>query len=551
MPKTVHFTTLGCKVNQYDTQAMLEKFEKHGYVSAQPGTAADVYVVNTCTVTGTGDKKSLQIIRRCARRNPQAELVITGCLAQRMGEKLRDTGARLILGTQYRANVVELLEKAIAENTQIVAVDNVEGIPYEPLMIHNHEGHTRAVMKIQEGCDNHCTYCIIPSVRGTIRSRGLEAIREEAEALAKAGFQELVLTGIHLTSYGRDLEGRPPLAEGVKAACVDGITRIRLGSLEPRVATEAFVDELSKLPQICPQFHLALQSGSDSVLRRMKRGYNTAQFLAAAERIRKAWPDAAFTTDVIVGFPGETEEEFEETLRFSREIGFARMHVFPFSPRETTPAAEMPDQIPEAVKAERVKRLIALGDELAQKYHEGFLGRTVPVLLEERLEDGSMVGYTPEYIHVRVPEGESGKVVNVRLTAIEGDGMLGECIKDGESEESFMHDCLFCKIMAGEIPSKKVYEDEFTYAFHDIAPQAQTHVLVISKKHTPDVAHNADLSDQELAACLRTCAKVAEMLGLTEGGYRIVNNCGDNACQTVKHMHYHVLGGEKLSEKMA
>jgi len=430
MSKTVNFTTLGCKVNQYDTQAMLEQFEKHGYVASQGNAPADVYVVNTCTVTGTGDKKSLQLIRRCRRRNPQAELVVTGCLAQRMGENLRETGARLILGTQYRASVVELLEKAIAENTQIVAVDNVEGVPYEPLFIHNHEGHTRAVMKIQEGCDNHCTYCIIPSVRGTIRSRPIEAIREEAEALAKAGFQELVLTGIHLTSYGRDLEGRPSLAEAVKAACVPGITRVRLGSLEPRVASEAFVEELSKLPQICPQFHLALQSGSDSVLRRMKRGYNTTQFLAAAERIRRAWPDAAFTTDVIVGFPGETEEEFADTLRFSREIGFARMHVFPFSPRVTTPAAEMPDQIPESVKADRVKRLIALGDELAREYHEAFIGRTVPVLLEERLPDGSMVGYTPEYIHVRVSGGESGKVQSVRLTAIEGEGMVGECAED-------------------------------------------------------------------------------------------------------------------------
>ena len=426
--KTVSFTTLGCKVNQYDSQAMLEQFEQHGYAAAKPGSAADVYVVNTCTVTGTGDKKSMQIIRRCRRRNPQAELIVTGCLAQRLGEELRETGARLILGNQYRAQVVELLEKAISEDTQIVAVENVEGVPYEPLSIHNHEGHTRAVMKIQEGCDNHCTYCIIPSVRGTIRSRSIQAIREEAEALAAAGFQELVLTGIHLTSYGRDLEGRPSLADAVKAACVDGVTRIRLGSLEPRVANDAFVEALRDMPQLCPQFHLALQSGSDSVLRRMKRGYNTTQFMAAVERIRAAWPTAAFTTDVIVGFPGETEEEFKETLRFSKAVGFARMHVFPFSPRETTPAAEMPDQIPEHVKVDRVRRLIALGDELAKNYHESFLGKTVPVLVEEKHKEGGMVGYTPEYIHVRVPGGESGTVVNVRLTAITEEGMSGELV---------------------------------------------------------------------------------------------------------------------------
>ena len=426
--KTVSFTTLGCKVNQYDSQAMLEQFEQHGYTAAKPNAAADVYVVNTCTVTGTGDKKSMQIIRRCRRRNPQAELIVTGCLAQRMGEALRETGARLILGNQYRAQVVELLEKAVAEGTQIVAVENVEGVPYEPLSIHNHEGHTRAVMKIQEGCDNHCTYCIIPSVRGTIRSRPLDAIREEAEALAKAGFQELVLTGIHLTSYGRDLEGRPSLADAVKAACVGGITRIRLGSLEPRVANDAFVDALKDMPELCPQFHLALQSGSDSVLRRMKRGYNTTQFMTAVERIRAAWPTAAFTTDVIVGFPGETEEEFEQTLAFSKAVGFARMHVFPFSPRETTPAAVMPDQIPEHVKADRVHRLIALGDELAKNYYEGFLGKTVPVLVEEKHKEGGMVGYTPEYIHVRLPEGTSGTVSHVRLTSLTEEGMAGENI---------------------------------------------------------------------------------------------------------------------------
>lgn len=428
MPKTVCFTTLGCKVNQYDTQAMLEQFEQKGYRAAESGAAADVYVVNTCTVTGTGDKKSLQIIRRCRRRNPQAQLVVTGCLAQRLGEKLRDTGARLILGNQYRARVVELLEKAVAENTQIVAVEAVEGVPYEMLSIHSHEGHTRAVMKIQEGCDNRCTYCIIPSVRGSIRSRPLQAIREEAQALAQAGFQELVLTGIHLTSYGRDLADHPSLAQAVKAACVEGVTRIRLGSLEPRVAGEAFVQELCQLPQLCPQFHLALQSGSDSVLRRMKRGYNTTQFMAAVERIRAAWPMAAFTTDVIVGFPGETEEEFEQTLRFCQSVGFARLHVFPFSPRETTPAAQMPDQIAESVKADRVRRLIALGDGLAADYRRGFLGKTVPVLVEESDHDGGMAGYTPEYIHVRVPGGKSGSIVSVRLTALTEEGMTGEIV---------------------------------------------------------------------------------------------------------------------------
>lgn len=429
MSKTIAATTLGCKVNQYDTEAMLEAFERRGYRVVENRAPADVYLINTCTVTGTGDKKSMQLIRRCRRRNPQAELIVAGCLAQRMGEELRETGARLILGTQYRSRVAELLEKAVAENAQIVAVEEIEGAPYEPLLIRGHEGHTRAVMKIQEGCDNRCTYCIIPSVRGNVRSRPLASVEEEAAALARAGFRELVLTGIHLTSYGRDLEGRPGLAEAVKAACAPGVERVRLGSLEPRVATEAFVRELSRLKPVCPQFHLALQSGSDEVLRRMKRGYNARQFREAVQRLRAVFPEAAFTTDVIVGFPGETEEEFAQTEAFCREIGFARLHVFPFSPREGTPAAAMDGQIPESVKAERVQRLIAAGETCARAYRERFLGRTVPVLLEDEAPDGCLTGYTPEYVPVLVRGGEPGEIAQVRLEALTEEGMRGTVVE--------------------------------------------------------------------------------------------------------------------------
>ena len=425
MQKTVSFTTLGCKVNQYDTQAMLELFEQHGYSAVSGNVPADVYVVNTCTVTGSGDKKSMQLIRRCRRRNPQAELIVCGCLAQRMGAELLPTGARLILGNQYRGQVVELLEEAIRDGVQKVAVDDIQNVPYETLSIHAHEGHTRAVMKIQEGCDNRCTYCIIPSVRGNIRSRTLEDIRREAEALAMAGFQELVLTGIHLTSYGRDLEGRPSLADAMQAANVEGVSRIRLGSLEPRVANDAFVAAAREMPELCPQFHLALQSGSDQVLRRMKRGYNTTQFLEAVQRIRAAWPDAAFTTDVIVGFPGETEEEFQETIDFCRKVGFSRLHVFPFSPREGTPAAEMDGQLPEHVKSQRVNRLIQVGNELADDYRQRFIGRKVSVLVEDPAPDGGMTGYTPEYIHVVMDRGETGRLVTVELRALTEEGMSG------------------------------------------------------------------------------------------------------------------------------
>ena len=426
MPKTVRFYTLGCKVNQYDSEAMLEVFLSNGYEPAPDGVAADVYVVNTCTVTGTGDQKSMKAARRYKRQNPQGELVVAGCLAQRMGESLRDTGARLVLGTQYRAQVVELLEKAIDEQVQLVAVDSLQSVAFEPLSIRAHDGHTRAVMKIQEGCDNRCTYCIIPSVRGGVRSKPVDAVRAEAETLAGAGFTEMVLTGIHLTSYGRDLEGKPTLADAIRAVHeVAGVQRIRLGSLEPVAIDNAFVNEVGGLPKLCPQFHLALQSGSDAVLARMKRRYNTAQFTAAADRLRAVYPNVALTTDVIIGFPGETDEEFQQTVDFCRQIGFMKLHVFPFSRREGTPAANMPKQVTEPLKEARVHTLIEVGNELSRVYRQQMLNTIQPVLLEERLEDGMLSGYTPQYIHVACDHGAPGKIVNVRLTGLTQEGMTG------------------------------------------------------------------------------------------------------------------------------
>ena len=430
MPKTVRFYTLGCKVNQYDSEAMLEAFLAKGYESAPEGVPADVYVVNTCTVTGTGDQKSLKAARRFKRQNPMGELVLTGCLAQRMGETLRDTGARLILGTQHRARVVELLEMAIAQQKQLVAVDSLKNAPFEPLSIRAHVGHTRAVLKIQEGCGNRCTYCIIPSVRGGVRSKPVEDLTREARVLAEAGFTELVLTGIHLTSYGRDLEGQPTLADAIRAIhALEGVERIRLGSLEPDAIRQTFVDAVSDLPKLCPQFHLALQSGSDTVLARMKRCYNTAQFEAAALRLKAAYPDAAFTTDVIIGFPGETEAEFEQTEAFCRRVGFMKIHVFPYSRRVGTPAAEMEGQVPEPVKEARVRRLLDVGEQLAQAYRETLLHTVQPVLLEETLENGTVGGYTPQYVHVTCEGGAPGEIVNVYLESLTKEGMAGQRIE--------------------------------------------------------------------------------------------------------------------------
>ena len=430
MPKTVRFYTLGCKVNQYDSEAMLEQFRARGYLPAPPNAPADVYVVNTCTVTGTGDQKSMQAARRFQRQNPLGELILTGCLAQRMGEQLRQTGARVILGTQYRAQVVDLLEQAMAEQTQLVAVDSLQSAPFEPLSIRAHEGHTRAVMKIQEGCDNRCTYCIIPSVRGAVRSKPIADVLTEAQALADAGFSELVLTGIHLTSYGRDLDGNVSLGDAIRAAHgVTGVKRVRLGSLEPVSIQHSFLDAVAGFEKLCPQFHLALQSGSDTVLARMKRRYNTRQYRAAVERIREIAPDAALTTDVIVGFPGETEEEFAETVAFCREIGFMKLHVFPFSAREGTPAASMPDQVAQSVKDRRARELIAEGEALSVAYRTALLGSVQPVLLEERLRDGYHSGYTAHYVPVKCLGGEPGQIVKVRLTALAKEGMTGELVE--------------------------------------------------------------------------------------------------------------------------
>ncbi len=427
--KTVAFHTLGCKVNQYDTQAMLEKFRAAGYQVVPFDSAADIYVINTCTVTGTGDKKSLQLARRLRREHPDSELILAGCLAQRRPEKMLEAGARLVIGTQHRGEVVELLEKALAENTSLNAVNDLNATtPFEPLTISSQEEHTRATLKIQEGCNNHCTYCIIPSVRGPIRSRPVEEIRAEAQRLACAGFTEMVLTGIHLTSYGRDFTQRQTLLDAIRAVHeVEGIRRIRLGSLEPTIATQTFAEALGELPKVCPQFHLALQSGSDTVLARMARRYNMRMYREGMANLRAVFPTAAFTTDILTGFPGETEEEFQQTRDFIIEGQFAKIHVFPYSQRDGTKAAVMPGQLSTAEKERRARALIVVGEKMTKQYHQRWLGKTAEVLLEETV-DGCWTGYTPEYISVTLPkdaQGRQGGFVHVRLDALTENGLHG------------------------------------------------------------------------------------------------------------------------------
>ena len=431
---TIAGHTLGCKVNQYDTQAMLELFQQHGYQIVSMDRNPDIYLINTCTVTGTGDRKSLQLIRKVKREFPSAYLIVCGCMAQLRGSELLSTGADLVLGTQRRNEVVTLFEQVRSSGKPVCAVQPLlDNQPFECLSVSTRLEHSRAVLKIQEGCGNHCSYCIIPDVRGPVRSRPPEDIRDEVERLSKAGFREIVLTGIHLCSYGLDLLPRITLLDVIRLIHdVPDILRIRLGSLEPTVATPEFSSALKENGKICPQFHLSLQSGSDSVLARMRRRYNSAQYLRSVMNLRAEFPHASFTTDILTGFPGETQAEFEETEKMIETVGFSRIHVFPFSPRPGTPAAALPGQLPTEEKERRARELISLGNRVAEKYLTTWIGRESEILPEEKIND-RWEGYTPEYIRVRLNASaccQSGFPVRIRLLKAGPRSMDGEIIDE-------------------------------------------------------------------------------------------------------------------------
>ena len=423
--------TLGCKVNQYDTEAMLEAFERAGYTSVPFTARADVYLINTCTVTGTGDQKSLKAVRRAAREHPDCAIIVAGCLAQRDAEHIaKMDNVRLVIGVQHRGRVVELLEQAERENTTVCAVAPLKDAGFEPLRVSRHEGKTRATMKIQEGCDRWCSYCIIPAVRGPVRSMPLADVREEARRLAAAGYPEIVLTGIHLASYGRGTGDS--LIDAVRAVHdTEGVRRVRLGSLEPGTADEAFARTLSELPGLARQFHLSLQSGSAAVLRRMHRRYTPEEYLEACGRLRRFMPDCAITTDIIAGFPGETEAEFRETADFLGKARFARIHVFPYSRRAGTVADRLEGQVPEEVRRERARQLIALGNKWEREFVSKLNGTVQRVLFERSCGDGMAEGYTGHYVRVRAP-GTPGTFGCVRITATEDTLAIGEMMaQDG------------------------------------------------------------------------------------------------------------------------
>ena len=420
----VAFHTLGCKVNQYDSEAMLECFARAGYEIVPFSQEADVYGVNTCTVTGTGDAKSLKLIRRLHREHPEAKIIVCGCLAQRDAARVLLPGVALVIGVQHRAQVVELFERAVASGEPLCAVDSLKDAAFENLSVSRHEGKTRATMKIQEGCDRFCTYCVIPYVRGPVRSMPLPAVREEAVRLAGAGYREIVVTGIHLASYGRG-EGTTLLDAIHAVAEPEGVKRIRLGSLEPLIVTPEFVEGIAAESKVCRHFHLSMQSGSAGVLRRMRRRYTPEEYLHAVERLRAAFPDCAITTDVLTGFPGETDAEAQETVEFVRRVAFARIHVFPYSPRAGTIAAAMPNPVDDAKKQWRTNELLEIGNQLEAAYVQRLTGTTQEVLFERQLEGGWAEGLTGQYVRVRAL-ARANELLPVRLLSRQGTVVLGE-----------------------------------------------------------------------------------------------------------------------------
>ena len=398
---------LGCKVNAYETEAMQQILEDAGYEIVPFSEYADVYVINTCSVTNMADRKSRQMLHRAKKQNPDAIVVGAGCYVQtKEAQALVDESIDIVIGNNKKHELVSLLQEYEASHrkTARVADINHEKQAYEELSLSRTAEHTRAFIKVQDGCNQFCTYCIIPFARGRVRSRELPDVLREIRTLAKSGYREVVLTGIHLSSYGVDNgETLLHLIEAVHE--LEGIERIRLGSLEPRIVTDAFAKRLSELPKICPHFHLSLQSGCDAVLSRMNRRYDTKEYEAGCALLRRYFEHPAITTDVIVGFPGETDEEFETTERYLERIHFYEMHIFQYSRREGTKAAAMPEQVPETVKKERSEKLLALGHKMSEEFRRYYLGRQVTALLEEEFfHDGKRyyTGYTKEYVKVAV-----------------------------------------------------------------------------------------------------------------------------------------------------
>lgn len=407
MSKKVAFHTLGCKVNTYETDAMEQMLLSHGYEIVSFENQADIYIINTCSVTNMADRKSRQMLHKAKKKNPNAVVVAAGCYVQAAPkEVLADAGVDLVIGNNRKQDLVQILEDYFKEHREEAVIDINKEQEYEGLELDFVSDHTRAYIKVQDGCNQFCSYCIIPYTRGRVRSRAKQDVISEIKRIAKNGTKEVVLTGIHLSSYGKDLKDGTDLLDLIKAVQeVNGIQRIRLGSLEPRIITLEFAQELRKLNKFCPHFHLSLQSGCEATLKRMNRHYTPEEYYEKCELLREVFEHPAITTDVIVGFPGETEEEFEETYKFLEKVNFYEMHVFKYSKRKGTRAAEMENQVPEPIKTKRSNILLELTRECSKRYRSFWIGREVNVLLEEKIVlDGEVytVGHTKEYVKAAV-----------------------------------------------------------------------------------------------------------------------------------------------------
>lgn len=428
MPK-VALTTLGCKVNQFETETLTGLFKQAGYEIVPFTEMADVYVVNTCAVTNLGERKSRQLIYRASRRNPEAIIAVCGCYAQVRPEDIEALpGVRVVLGTKERARIVEMVEEAAREQGRpLTHVEDVmQSAAFEDIPLQDMPQRTRAFLKIEDGCQNFCSYCIIPYARGPVKSRELSAVRREAENLVQAGFLEIVLTGIHLGAYGRDLPGEVSLVDACREVLqVPGLKRLRLGSLESIELSSELFDLIREDERFCAHLHLPLQAGSDKVLKEMNRHYDTAEFARLIEQVERELPGVAVSTDIIVGFPGETEEDFRQGLDFVEKMNFSRMHVFPYSKRDGTPAAARKDQVTEQVKKERTHRMQALAIRKAEEFHRSFVGQTMRVLFETETE-GVTDGLTDNYIRVYTDASvECGKLYEVKMEKLYKDGLWG------------------------------------------------------------------------------------------------------------------------------
>ena len=417
---------LGCKVNAYETEAMQEMLEKAGYEIVPFKEGADIYIINTCTVTNIADRKSRQMLHRARKMNPDAIVVAAGCYVQAQAEKQEiDPCIDIVLGNNRKKDLITVLEEYQKNKAEDTCLEEVEDISrtreYELLSLTRPGDHTRAYIKVQDGCNQFCTYCIIPYARGRVRSRTVEDVIREVRSLAENGYREVVLTGIHLSSYGIDFDGERHLLELIRAVHeVDGISRIRLGSLEPGIVTEEFAEAIAALPKMCPHFHLSLQSGCDATLKRMNRRYTSGEYYEKCQILRKYFDHPALTTDVIVGFPGETEEEFRQSMEFVDKVDFYETHIFKYSKREGTKAAVMEGQVSEQVKARRSALMISLGEKKRKAYEESFVGKEVEVLVEEpAVIEGRTVqtGHTKEYIKIALEQEEDlrNQIVKVRV----------------------------------------------------------------------------------------------------------------------------------------